>query len=211
MCSAVKDTRLYPRDTEIPPTFPNISKPQIIGHFSIDGNRSYHPDARYCRYVNRTLFKRYRKLDLNEGYENVVRKPESSTGEKIDHLLFFIQKNLQTLKCKDLREMDNRFLATNFVCFRGLLRLLMCSPYEYKDNWSILATKYRSTIYLCALETAEKRSQRENETDENKRILSYGFKFEQFLMSGRYLMLLVLVAGEFNNIFIFPYTDIQKR
>lgn len=185
MHSSTKNTYLSPKYTENPPQFPSISQPKIIGSFSLDENRQYIADARNCKYV----YSKYQSdrvcYDLNEGMEQVIRKPELCTEEKITHLLEFILRNKEKLR-NISNVTENRILSTDFVCFRGLLRLIMCSPYERRDPWSILATKYKGTIYLCDLETEKKRTDRMNQTEASKRICSYGFKFEQYILSGKF-------------------------
>ncbi|KAF2367409.1 RAI1-like [Trinorchestia longiramus] len=74
-------------------------------------------------------------------------------------------------------------LSTDFVTYRGLLRDLMCSPYQ-KEGWIILATKFRRTIYLCGIDSVEKQLEKENETENQKRMCSWGYKFEQFMTDG---------------------------
>lgn len=44
--------------------------------------------------------------------------------------------------------------------------------------------RYRGTIYLCAYETPEKLAQRENETEVQKKMCSWGYKFEHFMTEG---------------------------
>ncbi|KAJ6638917.1 Decapping nuclease DXO like [Pseudolycoriella hygida] len=151
----------------------------------INENREYLPDTRNCQYV----YKKYRTervhYDLNEGLENVIRKPESADNEKINHLLEFIVQNKQKLKREGPQHDQNRYLSTDIVCFRGLLRLIMCTPYEEKDAWIILATKYKGTIYLCARYTEKQIRDRQNQSETQKRIFSYGFKFEQFILTDK--------------------------
>lgn len=145
----------------------------------MDGDRNYIPTAVNCKYVKMPKAGTPVQFDLNKGYHLAIKKPPSATEEKLDHLLMFISQNLS-----NLRNHDELKLTADIVCFRGLLRLLMCTPYEDKDGWSILASRYQGTIYLCAYETAENRQNRESQTDQLKKILSYGFKFEQYMMSG---------------------------
>lgn len=183
MCSAAKNTYISPRDTEIPSKFPSISQPKIIGSFSLNEKRKYLPDTRNCKYVYKHYDSERVNYDLNEGIENVIRKPESGSDEKLTHLLEFIVRNKQKLIAINPNNGKNRILP-DFVCFRGLLRLIMCTPYEHRDAWIILATKYKGTIYLCAEETEKQLNERLNRTDVSKRILSYGFKFEQFILTG---------------------------
>lgn len=187
MHSVIKNTHLSPENTRVPSQFPSFSQPKIVGSFSVNENRQYLPDARNCKYVYKNYQTDRTNYNLNEGMEHVIRKPESASAEKLNHLLEFIVRNKQKLRRVPSEESDkNGVLAADIVCFRGLLRLIMCSPYERRDAWIILATKYKGTIYLCALDTEKQLKERLNVTDAMKRIFSYGFKFEQFILSGNY-------------------------
>lgn len=162
--------------------FPKFTKPTIVGYFSLDENRSYRNTLDNLKYLCRDVFAQNNGLvdfDLNIEYKNYVHKPVSAQNERIDHLLEFIQKNYENLK--DLE--GNRFISPEFICFRGLLRLLMCTPYENREKWMIMATRYKGNIYLCAEETDEKQANREQMTEKDKLFCSYGFKFEQYLLS----------------------------
>jgi RAT1-interacting protein len=75
-------------------------------------------------------------------------------------------------------------VPTDFVCFRGLLTMLMCTPYEKNDDWIICATKWKGIIFLCARETAKKRRYKEQMTDRDRQFTSWGYKFEQYMSSG---------------------------
>lgn len=190
MFASQKNTYLSPSNTEEPQTFPPISQPKIVGSFSVTDvgpNRCYLPDARHCKYVYKNYHTDRINYNLNDGIEQVIQKPDSANDEKLNHLLEFIVQNKQRLRKSPIDEshLDYQLFA-DFVCFRGLLRLLMCSPYERRDSWNILATKYKGTIYLCAKETEKQKEERNNRNDTMKRILSYGFKFEQFILSGNF-------------------------
>lgn len=125
------------------------------------------------------------QFNLNDGIANVIRKPENlSEREKIDHLLWFILNSFDNVRNAENND-NSKPLAADVVCFRGLLRLLMCTPYENRDAWIILATKYKGTIYLCAKNTDAKLRENANLTERTKTIFSYGFKFEQYLFTGK--------------------------
>lgn len=175
-------TSLLPQQSLHCKQFPSYKKPNIVGYFSVDGDRNYMPTGINCKYVKMPKPGTRVQFDLNEGYQRVIKKPPSAANEKLDHLLTFISQNLSKLTSHDDTTVQK--LTADIVCFRGLLRLLMCTPYEDKDGWSILASRYQGTIYLCAHETDENRQNRESQTDQLKKILSYGFKFEQYMMSG---------------------------
>lgn len=184
MSTSKQNTYLAPRNTEEPRHFPSISQPKIVGSFSLNSDRQYLPDKRNCKYVYKN-YRNHSPFDLNAGIEQVIRKPDSCVNEKITHLLEFIVRNKEQLKGQKSRTSGGNNLSADFVCFRGLLRLLMCTPYEFRDGWIVLATKYKGTIYLCAEETAKQKADRENVSEQMKRIFSYGFKFEQFIMTGK--------------------------
>lgn len=185
MSERKRRTDLIPTDVWIPDNMPYMSKPKIIGYFSVNGDREYCEDASNCKYLSKVSFDETVNIDLNHGMENVIRKT-NDRDEKIDFLLHYISKNLPELRNK--KEDPQKILAVDFVCFRGLLRMLMCAPYEQLDNWIVLATKYKGTIYLCAQDTEECKKKRATQDEKTKRVLSYGFKFEQYMLTGRYLV-----------------------
>lgn len=162
--------------------FPNFQKPQVTGYFSIDKYRQYHSSLENLQYYNDHFLKKERlNLDLNVQYERYVQKPPEASKEKINHLLQFVQTNFEELQTKDSQ--DEKVIDIDFICFRGLLRLLMCAPYEQRDSWIILATKYKGTIYLCEEKTEEQLAKQQNISDRSKLFCSYGFKFEQYLLA----------------------------
>jgi RAT1-interacting protein len=61
--------------------------------------------------------------------------------------------------------------------------MIMSTPYEFREPWIILATRYKGTIYLCNEETAKEKGRRMNRTDRDKKFLRYGFKFERYIFS----------------------------
>lgn len=173
-----KISGLKPYETIEPREFPSISKPSIIGYFSIDGNREYVSDAHNCKYYWRNWQNQVINYDLNIGAESAIHQLDVDV--KIDQMLLFIINNFDKLRD------ENSQLRYQFVCFRGLLRQIMCTPYDNNvaSSWIILATKYRGTIYLCAFETNMKKRKKMEETREQKLYCSYGYKFEQYLLTG---------------------------
>lgn len=157
---------------EVP--FPQFQT-KIIGSFGIDGDNRYVQGASNCQYV----YKNYLSSDsvdfnLNDGIDDIILKPDIAQHEKIDYLLKYMLLNGN---CPD----------TDFVCSRGLLRKLMCKPYEILESLVILATKFNGKIYLCTHESDEKVRERQsrtaNESANLRRILSYGLKFEHYMLT----------------------------
>lgn len=167
-----------------------ISQPRLINCFSIDGDRKYLSSYENLKYLRLPKDADYPiAYDLSKGFQIYRSKSASSYKERLDHLLEFILQNLHLLK----REMDQvvpqdqetSLLKHKFVCFRGLLTKIMCTPYEFSDKFCIHATRYRGTIYLHALDTKEMEMIRAHATNYNKQVCYYGFKFEQFVLSSK--------------------------
>ena len=72
-------------------------------------------------------------------------------------------------------------LRKEFVCRRGLLTKLLCTPYESRDEWKIAVTKYNDTFYMCEFETDEQKRHKQNETSQQKKKSYWGYKFEQYV------------------------------
>ncbi|XP_055689953.1 decapping and exoribonuclease protein-like [Lutzomyia longipalpis] len=165
--------------------FPKISRPKVTGTFSIDRNRKYKDSLEQMNY----FFYPGERVhwDLNVGYEIFEGKPESAKLEKIDHILEFIMTNWTKVALPPNHpERKKRCLNPEIICFRGCLRLLMCTPYEAtdrNDGWIINVSKYKGTIYLCAEDSPEKKARVLNETEDMKRWAYYGYKFEQYILT----------------------------
>lgn len=152
--------------------FPRFSRPNLEGYFSLDGDRQYKDslcNLKYLKIPSRVCF------NLNEGDGTYVDKLPSAEGEKLSHILTFIMRNKSMMTAKPS--------APDFVCFRGLLRMLMSTPYEEREPWIVLATRYKNTIYLCTEETQLKKSEKLRRTDRDTKFMRFGFKFESYILS----------------------------
>lgn len=68
---------------------------------------------------------------------------------------------------------------------RGVISSLWSTLVNPNNGWIICAQKFRETIYLCAFLTDEKRNYELGRSEKQKIIDSWGFKFEQFVLSGK--------------------------
>lgn len=137
----------------------------------MDSDRRYHDslmNLKYLKIPTRINF------NLNQGDDSYVPKPASADDEKLTHLLTFLMKH------PHLATKPN---GPEFVCFRGLLRMLMSTPYEEREDWIVLATKFKGCIYLCAEETERKRAEKLRRNDRDIKFMRYGFKFESYILS----------------------------
>lgn len=159
-------------------SFPSFSKPEIVGFFNLNENREYNDDIKKLSYFRCKVGEKVH-FDLNIMAEKHQNKPASSEDENLDHILTFIEKNIVVLRS----DQPDQILNTDFICFRGLLRLLMCSPYETREPWLIRATKYKGTIYLCTKETEHKKHEKQKRSSRDIKFMRYGYKFEQYVFA----------------------------
>lgn len=152
--------------------FPKFSRPQICGVFSVDSQRCYRNGMENLKYLN---IPKNINFNLNLGDDKYLEKPNSSKDEKIKHLLAFIMNNRQQV-------ITNERVNADFVCFRGLLKVIMCTPYE-KEDWIIVASKFKGTIYLCAVQTEQKKNEILRQTEKDIKFTRYGHKFENYVLS----------------------------
>ncbi|XP_060662402.1 decapping nuclease DXO homolog [Drosophila nasuta] len=153
------NVRLHRSGTKFPGAFPRLSCPQPIGCYSLNESRQFQDYASNVSYLNlphRTEF----PLDLNAGIERVQRKgavPPIYRPKK-----------------------KGPNLSYDFVTFRGILRQIMCTPYERRKDYRLMATRLNGTIYLAKVETEADRLERESMTKQQLDMCSWGFKFEQY-------------------------------
>ncbi|KAG5671408.1 hypothetical protein PVAND_001606 [Polypedilum vanderplanki] len=139
----------------------------VIGAYSIDQNRNYQDGLKNLKYLN---IPEEINFDLNQGL--YIEKPSLHPRERIHQLTSFIMHN-----SKDV--IKEKKVDADFVCFRGVLRYLLATPYNRRQAWEIDAVKYKRTIYMCLLPSQEQRQ----ENLEEKKFRQYGFKFESNLMA----------------------------
>ena len=161
--------------------FPHFRKPTIVGSFSVDCHRSFLHDRSQLKFYRPRPLATPLDLDLNEGMASVVRKNEEECKE--EGLKMMLKWILQNPKRFLVNQGPLKDLSTDFVCFRGLLTNLMCSPYENREGWEFTAVKWKNTIYLRKEETSEQKNRRLNATKREKTMCSWGYKFEQLMMS----------------------------
>ncbi|XP_012217607.1 decapping and exoribonuclease protein-like [Linepithema humile] len=164
--------------------FPDYSVPrltiELMGHFSVDGDAKYQADLSQLKYYIPPPILDNVCYDLKRNSECSTRfKPDAC--ERLDFIFQWITENFSRLE-KPLSMQKERWLDVDFICRRGVLKKLLCSPYvRYEENmeeeekdrkkWIICASKYRGTIYL-----------RKFYTDEQEKITT-GYKFEQYMLA----------------------------
>ena len=122
-------------------------------------------------------------MNLNEGIDAAIRQERTTKSEKLDKILDWILMNKCSFTINDQPSESLQSLSTDFVCFRGLLTTLMCTPYERREDWEFVAIKFKQTIYLCTIETEQKRTAEQNKSERQKEMSTWGYKFEEFVLS----------------------------
>jgi len=119
-------------------------------------------------------------FDLRRGVSRVIEKDEEAIRQKMldDLLRWILQERKAEHKNIINHEHPLRPLLVEFVCYRGLLTLLIGTPYECQENWTILATRFQNSIYLWQLKDRHKQN---GSTALQKEMSIWGFKFEQYL------------------------------
>lgn len=149
--------------------FPRFDKPNVIGYTGLE-------NLKFAKNVsNRKV-----KFDLNRHIDTSKRKP-ADLDVKLDNLLTFLLENEKRLNFS----LENDLEKVKFFCYRGLMTCIACTPYEKQDPWKIVAILYKGSIYLCARDTQDQIKRKLNITEQEKRFTSWGFKFEQYLLSGK--------------------------
>ncbi|KAG5327061.1 RL13A protein, partial [Pseudoatta argentina] len=120
--------------------------PELIGHFSIDGDLQYHADLSQLKYYIPPSDPNNVNFDLNKNFISTRHRPTSYL--KLDNLLRWLSNNFHRLE-KPLSVQEERWLDIEFIASLGTIKTILCSPYKMRDEWIICASKYRGTIYLC--------------------------------------------------------------
>ncbi|CAK9805723.1 Decapping and exoribonuclease protein [Anthophora quadrimaculata] len=156
-----------------------ISNLEIVGGYSVDGNRRYRNDLSQLKYYKGPQRNRNIRIDLNK--DKYTRIQKSTTSLQLDFVLKWILENLDRLKVDDSQNSVRR-LDPEFICMRGLLKELLSTPFTNQD-WIICASKYRGTIYLCNYETEQKMMNNLHLTAYQKNCCIWGRKFEQYMVA----------------------------
>jgi len=173
--------------------FPVFQLPKLLGSFSLDFSRKYLNDNSQLRYISlpgygtETTWKV--RFDLTAGVEQAIEKDnEAIQNHMLDDLLTWIvqERKLKNPALVDNQSSQQQIKGIDFVCFRGLLTLIITTPYENANpdnSWTLVATRHQNVIYLWQIKNDEaKQSFRRNPMQQQMSI--WGFKFEQYLCAG---------------------------
>ena len=70
---------------------------------------------------------------------------------------------------------------------RGTLKFISCTPYLngcLRNQWEICASKFKDTIYFCAIDTDCDIEEEKNKSERQSLLQAWGYKFEQYITTG---------------------------
>ncbi|EDW32643.1 GL18293 [Drosophila persimilis] len=173
------DRRLHKLGRTYRHSFPKFSHPECIGFFSINSQQEFEDNSSGASYLWMPPKESF-PLDLKAGYERVIRKIEKTGIDDLANLLKYIYNHQQLLTPTESKSLA---LRADFVACRGVLRLLMCMPYETRDDFCVRATRLNGTIYIAKIQTDQQREEKVSMTEHSAAMCSWGFKFEQYMSS----------------------------
>ncbi|CAB3237291.1 unnamed protein product [Arctia plantaginis] len=147
--------------------FPHFDRPKVIGYIGLEN----------LKFARRICNDRVH-YDLNLHLDKAIHQP-ADFDVKLTELLKFLLENERRLNYPIEKSLDR----AKFFCYRGLLTCVACTPYENRESWKIVAILHKGNIYLCARDTDDKINRKLNMTDRDKQFTSWGYKFEQYLLS----------------------------
>lgn len=139
-----------PQDKE---SFPTIKQPHRAGEYSLSPEGHYEDSpARLCFLTQ--LGPNTFPFSLNASGESINTEQSFLKPRYLDNMFCFLRCSIETL----IKRHENGHLQVDadIVCSREALQLIMCAPYEYKNNWTIAVSKYRNTIYICPVPDSER-------------------------------------------------------
>ncbi|EDW58744.1 protein cutoff [Drosophila virilis] len=139
-----------PQDKE---SFPTIKQPHRAGEYSLSPEGHYEDSpARLCFLTQ--LGPNTFPFSLNASGEAMSTEQSFLKPRYLDNMFCFLRCSMETL----IKRHENGHLQVDadIVCSRETLQLIMCAPYEYKNNWTIAVSKYRNTIYICPVPNPER-------------------------------------------------------
>lgn len=74
--------------------------------------------------------------------------------------------------------------AADVILWRGTMTLLVCTPFNRKEAWELAVTKFKGKLFVDQREQEADRAKRLAETEQQRLLNYFGFKFEQYATWG---------------------------
>ncbi|KAF9155314.1 decapping endonuclease targeting mRNA [Linnemannia schmuckeri] len=152
-------------------------QPIEIGSFSYDKKRNFIMDDSQLKYYFPPDLTKPNNLSVN--YDKYISR-DLTVDEHVDALLdalICIRDREQQQKQQEQQETTSVTQA-DFICYRGLLTKIMCTPYVRNEPWEMGATLYKGSIYIEEHVSAERRENAAGSNDRHKLMSYWGYRFE---------------------------------
>ncbi|XP_064651593.1 decapping and exoribonuclease protein-like [Lineus longissimus] len=172
--------------------FPFFREPREVGCFCLDESRQYHNDNHLLKFYRPPSNTKNLHLDLRLGYDTFIKQDDAGKiSSPIDDLLRWIRDHpnkflpptITDAASPDARNRGKIF--TDFICWRGLLTKLLCTPFEEREGWIVSVVKFHDTYYMCEYETQERIDERNNTSQRQEEMSYWGYKFEQYVVASK--------------------------
>ncbi|KAL1419979.1 hypothetical protein MTO96_004612 [Rhipicephalus appendiculatus] len=171
---------------------PHYAVPQEVGIYSLVGAEgSYASGNVHGKYLSMPPRTDNLHWDLDDGFAKAERFVRNEVPT-MDTLFRWILDNKRQFSSALEAVSPRRSLISSeecvpFVCRRGSLHSVLCTPYDRPNDWLIGATRHGGAVYLRAFDTeAWKKYSAERATnDVLDHFIYWGHKFEQYMTSER--------------------------
>ncbi|KAF9928780.1 Dom-3 Z [Linnemannia zychae] len=171
-------------------------QPIEIGSFSYNEQREFVMDDSQLKYYFPPDLTKPNNLSVN--YDKYISR-DLMVDEHIDALLDALicirdsaqkeqrqrkqqqdqgQDQGQELSEQKEQEQSASVTHADFICYRGQLTKIMCTPYNKNESWEMNATLYKGSIYIEENFSAERREQAAGTNDRHKLMSYWGYRFE---------------------------------
>jgi len=150
-----------------------FSDPEIIGAYSLDGDRQYKNDMSGLKYLKIPNINEA-PINLKDG-EYKGKTGEYDILERITQMTKYIMDNPDSF-------VKNGRIDADFICFRGALKYLMTTPYNKNPNWVVKAVKFKGTIYFI-IEMDWNKNTGSKKSGDVDTSYQCGFKFESYVLA----------------------------
>ncbi|KAH7948498.1 hypothetical protein HPB52_023587 [Rhipicephalus sanguineus] len=173
---------------------PHYADPQEVGIYSLVGAEgSYASGNVHGKYLSMPPRRHNLNWDLDHGFAKAERfvREEVPTMETLFRWILDNKREFSSAieaACRDVHSSFPGQESVPFVCRRGSLHSVLCTPYDRPNDWLIGATRHEGVVYLRAFDTeAWKKQLAERATNSHVDHLTYwGHKFEQYMTSGEH-------------------------
>ncbi|KAG0298529.1 Dom-3 Z [Linnemannia gamsii] len=153
-------------------------QPVEIGSFSYDEKRKFLMDDSQLKYYFPPDLTKPNNLSVN--YEKYISR-DLTVDEHVDALLdalICIRDSEQQQQQQQQQQAAVSVTQADFICYRGLLTKIMCTPYARNEPWEMGATLYKGSIYIEEHVSAERRENAAGSNDRHKLMSYWGYRFE---------------------------------